>query len=138
MTDPTTPAQPTPPPAAPEYAAAPPAAPAYSAAPPAPQGAPAGAPVPGRTLGIVAFILSFFVSLIGLILGIVALVQSKKAGHKNGWALWAIILGSVFFVITIVAWILVGVFAASAFSELCEGMPPGTYELTTGGTITCP
>lgn len=102
MTDPTNPAQPTPPPAAPEYAAAPPAAPAYSAAPPAPQGAPAGAPVPGRTLGIVAFILSFFIQLVALILGIVALVQSRKAGHKNGWAVAAIIISAVLMILGII------------------------------------
>ena len=148
MTDPQNPADPAapgasvppaPPAAAPaQPAAAPTAPPAYAAAPPPQYGAPAPASVPGKTLGIVAFVVSFFASLIGLILGIVALVQSKKAGHKNGWALWAIILGAVFFVITIIAWILIGVFAASAVSSLCDGMPSGTYELTTGGTITCP
>ncbi|MGX5770937.1 DUF4190 domain-containing protein [Microbacterium ureisolvens] len=93
-------------PAAPGYAAAPPAysagAPAYSAAPPAAYGAPAGAPVPGKTLGIVAFILSFFVQLIALILGIVALVQSRKAGAKNGFALAAIIISAVLMVLGII------------------------------------
>jgi hypothetical protein len=75
----------------PAYPAAPPAAPAY------PQGgypAPAG-PIPGKTLGIVAFVLSFFVQLVALVLGIVALVQSKKAGHGNGWAVAAIIISVV-------------------------------------------
>jgi uncharacterized membrane protein len=70
-------------------------------APPAPYVA-AAAPIPGRTLGIVAFIVSFFVSVVGLILGIVALVQSKKAGQGNGFALAAIILGGVFLVIGII------------------------------------
>src|SRR5687768_10101279 len=110
MTDPQNPAQPTPPengsvpPAPPAHSADQSAAPAYGApqgapgpqsypsAPPATYGAPAQATIPGRTMGIVAFILSFFVQLIALILGIVALVQSKKAGHKNGWALAAIII----------------------------------------------
>ena len=45
-------------------------------------------------MGIVAFILSFFVQLVALILGIIALVQSRKAGHKNGWAVAAIIISS--------------------------------------------
>ncbi len=35
--------------------------------------------------------LSFFVQLVALILGIVALVQSRKAGAKNGFAVAAII-----------------------------------------------
>ncbi len=90
MTDPQNPQQP---PAyeTPAYPAAPPAAPAYA------QGgyaAPAG-PVPGKTLGIVAFVLSFFVQLVALILGIVALVQSKKAGAGNGWAIAAIIISAL-------------------------------------------
>jgi hypothetical protein len=95
MTDPQNPQQPpaTPPGAyeTPAYPPAPPAAPAYSAGGyPAPTG-----PVPGKTLGIVAFILSFFIQLVALILGIVALVQSKKAGAGNGWAIAAIIISVV-------------------------------------------
>ena len=107
MTDPNTPdatpasqgAQPTPPapPAQPAYGEyAPPAysAPAYNAAP-AYNGATTNGSVPGKTLGIVAFIVSFFFGLLGLILGIVALVQSKKAGRGNGFAIAAIIIGGI-------------------------------------------
>ena len=99
---------PAPPPA---YDAAPPPAsqptyssaqPTYSSAPPAQYGAPADAPVPGKTLGIVAFILSFFVQLVALILGIVALVQSRRAGHKNGWAVAAIIISIVLMILGII------------------------------------
>src|SRR5215207_1936244 len=92
---------PAPPPA---YDTAPPPAsqPTYSSAPPAPYGAPANAAVPGKTLGIVAFILSFFVQLIALILGIVALVQSRRAGYKNGWAVAAIIISIVLMLLGII------------------------------------
>ena len=68
MTDPQNPQQP-PSYETPAYSAAPPAAPAYGGYP-----APA-APVPGKTLGIVAFVLSFFVQLVALILGIVAFLS---------------------------------------------------------------
>lgn len=104
MTDPQNPVDPAqqPPANVPPAGAAYSAPPAYNAAPPAQYGAPASAPVPGRTLGIVAFILSFFVQLIALILGIVALVQSRKAGHKNGWALAAIIISAVLMVLGII------------------------------------
>lgn len=127
MTDPNTPdatpasqgAQPTPPappaqPAYGEYAQTPPAAPAYSqnAAPaysapaynaaPAYNGAAGGGTVPGKTLGIVAFIVSFFFGLLGLILGIVALVQSKKAGRGNGFAIAAIIIGAISVVVGLI------------------------------------
>jgi len=101
------------PPAATPPAAAPPAysqpAPTYGAtqqgypaAPPSAYGSPATGTVPGKTLGIVAFVLSFFTGLIALILGIVALVQSKKAGHSNGWALAAIIISAIGLIIGII------------------------------------
>ena len=101
MSDPQNPVDPPPaanvPPAPPAYGQ-----PQYAPAPSAPYGAPASPAIPGRTMGIVAFILSFFVQLIALILGIVALVQSKKAGHKNGWALAAIIISAVLMVIGVI------------------------------------
>lgn len=134
-------------PAPPAYAAAPPAAPTYgdqpyAAAPPAQYGAPAAGSEPGKTLGIVALIVVFFASLIGLILGYVARSQSKKAGVKNTPAKVAIILGWIFLVLTIIGSIILVVVlvtaGAGALEQLCEGMPPGEYELTTGGTVTCP
>ncbi|MET0812561.1 MAG: DUF4190 domain-containing protein [Microbacterium sp.] len=120
MTDPNTPPAPdagstppayTPPPAAdaaPPAYTPPPAAdapPAYSSAPPAAYGAPAQGPVPGKTLGIVAFVLSIVLSgaaIIPLILGIVALVQSKKAGRGNGWAIAAIIISAIAIVVGLI------------------------------------
>ncbi|APF33823.1 hypothetical protein CBF90_13055 [Microbacterium sp. AISO3] len=93
MTDPNNPSAPQPP------AYQPPAYPTSSSD--ASYGNP-NAPIPGKTLGIVAFVLSFFAQLVALVLGIVALVQSKKAGHKNGFALAAIIISSVLMVIGVV------------------------------------
>jgi len=132
----------TPPPA---YPAAPPvdaqqqyAPPAYNAAPPAPAGG-APATIPGKTLGIVALIVSIFANVIGLILGIVALVQSKKAGYKNGPAVAAIIVGSVLFVIGIIVAIAVLAFvipAALDLAEQCLELGPGTHEIN-GVLVTC-
>lgn len=81
--------------------------PGTSGSPPAPPAA------PGRTMGIVAFIMSFFVSffliqIVALILGIVALVQSKRAGYSNRWAVAAIIISAALMVITIIVAIIVG------------------------------
>ena len=72
MTDPQNPNQP------PAYGENPPppySPPSYPQSAPPAYGAPVyqagtGAPVPGRTLGIVAFVLSFFAQLFGLILGL--------------------------------------------------------------------
>ena len=112
---PTSPAQPAPPaygeyapttqpPAAPAYGQN--AAPAYSApaynAAPAYNGGTTNGSVPGKTLGIVAFIVSFFFGPLGLILGIVALVQSKKAGRGNGFAIAAIIIGAISVVVGLI------------------------------------
>jgi hypothetical protein len=88
-----------------------------AAYPPPPAYQPASAtdgPVPGKTLGIVAFILSFFIQLVALILGIIALVQSRKAGAKNGWALAAIIISVVLMVIGIIV-LIVSISAAVSF-----------------------
>ena len=93
MTDPIVPepAQPvTPPPAAPSYGT--PAAPAYSTP------AYAAAPVAKtNTLAIVGFILSFFVTVAGLVVSIIALRQIKQTGEGgHGLALAGVIIGAVF------------------------------------------
>lgn len=143
MTDPTQPpVNPQTPPAAPPVAppayqqAGYPSAPAYNGGPAA------SGSVPGRTLGIVALVLAIVpvgLQLIGLILGIVALVQSKKAGVKNGMAVAAIIVSSVLIVIGIIIGIVVAVVFANAAGDLiqfCANNPSGVYELN-GQMITC-
>lgn len=90
---------------------------------------------PGRTLGIVAFVLAFFVQLLALILGIVALVQSRKAGQKNGFALWAIIISVVVMVISAIVLIFLGNFLVELV-QICSENGPGVYEVG-GRTFTC-
>jgi hypothetical protein len=118
--------------------------PAYPTAPP-PATGPAGgspqpgAPVPGKTLGIVALILAFFVQLVGLILGIIALVQSRKAGAKNTPALWAIIISIVLGIIgIIIAVVLIGglIAAGTDLYNQCLEMGGGTQTID-GVAITC-
>ncbi|MCI0155578.1 DUF4190 domain-containing protein [Leifsonia shinshuensis] len=49
-----------------------------------------------NTMSIVAFILAFFVSIVGIILGFVALSQIKRTGEQGrGLALAAVIIGFV-------------------------------------------
>ena len=122
MTDPTQPpVNPQTPPAAPPVAppayqqAGYPSAPAYNGGPAA------SGSVPGRTLGIVA------------------LVQSKKAGAKNGMAVAAIIVSSVLIVLGIIVGIIIAVALANTAGDLiqfCANNPSGIYELN-GKTITC-
>jgi hypothetical protein len=109
-------------------------APQYSNAPQS-NGASNG-PVPGRTLGIVGLILAFVASPIGLVLSIIAMVQSKKAGAKNGFALAGIIIG-VLGTIIIIAAIIGAISLAGAFGELCAELGSGVHEQG-NTTITCP
>ncbi|MEB7449279.1 DUF4190 domain-containing protein [Arthrobacter koreensis] len=107
--------------------------------PPAPYGYPgnyqAPAQQPGKTMGIVGLILSclFFIpfaSLVGVILSIVGLVQSRKAKMSNGPALAGIIIGGVVFILTLIATIAIFVFAVDQVGtlfEVCEDLGPGTH-----------
>ncbi|CAN5339541.1 hypothetical protein BH09ACT6_BH09ACT6_08470 [soil metagenome] len=110
-----------------------------SATPPTPPsyGAPE-ASVPGKTLGIVALVVAIFFNIIGLILGIVALVQSRRVGAKNGPAVAAIIVGAVLFVLGIVIAIVVVAVGVGTVSSLCSGLPSGVHHLDSGVTVTCP
>lgn len=97
----------------------------------------ASAAVPGKTLGIVALVLSFllFSSTLGFILGLVAKSQSKKAGVSNGPATAAIVIGLIG---TIIIAIIIGVSVAGAGALLgqCADLGPGVHEAG-GVTITC-
>ena len=71
----------------------------YQAAPP-----PAAASYPGKTLGIVGLILAIIPCtwFAGLIISIIAFVQSRGAGVKNNLALAGIVIGAVWLVVSIV------------------------------------
>lgn len=130
--------------AVPPYGVQPNSGQPYGAAPPAAYGPPAGGAVPGKTLGIVAFVLSLlFFQLIALILGIVALVQSKKAGANNGFALAAIIissvtmvLGLIFFAAFVALVLPTLAMGAEELYSFCLANGPGVYE-TNGIEIDC-
>lgn len=109
-------------------------APQYSGGP---QYAGAPGPVPGRTLGIVGLVLAFLAAPIGLILSIVAMVQSRKAGAKNGFALAGIIIGLIGTIIIIVSIVAVVAIGGAAFNEVCGELGSGVHEQN-GVTVTCP
>jgi hypothetical protein len=83
--------------------------------PPVDVPAPAAAPAdvnPGKTLGIVGFILAFLVALAGLIVSIIALSKSKKAGFKNGLALAGVIIAAANIVLSTIGFIALVTLAA--------------------------
>jgi hypothetical protein len=92
---------------------------------------------PGKVLGIVGLVVSFLgaLSIIGLILSIVAFVQSKKAGRKNGVALAGIIVGSIVTILVIIGFIAIGG-AIAHVVEYCAEHGNGTF-VEDGVTYTC-
>ena len=91
-------------------------------------------------MGIVAFILSFFVQLVALILGIIALVQSRKAGHKNGWAVAAIIISCVLMVLGVILFFAIVIplvtFSAEAL-QACQAWTSRARSPSQGSTVDC-
>ncbi len=82
---------------------------------------------PGKVLGIVSFILSLVGGgIVSIVLGIIAMVQSKKAGRKNGFALASIIIGAVSVVVVGIIWAVLFVTAANLESQ-CRQRGPGMY-----------
>lgn len=113
---------------------APSPAPAYSGAPAAPVN-------PGKTMGIVALVLSIIgLNVVGIIVGFVGLNRSKKAGQKNGFALAGIIIGFISIVIGIIVIISLvagGSALFGAFNQVCSELGSGVWEID-GVTYTCP
>lgn len=96
---------------------------------------------PGKTLGIVGLVLAFVANIVGLIVSIIALNKSKRAGFKNGPALAGIIIASVSMVVSvilIITLISLGAAGAGMIAEACAGF--GSGEVISDGTttITCP
>lgn len=107
--------------------------------------APAGPPVPStgaqrdpyRSFGIVGFVLSFFalLNVAGLAISLIALIRSKRAGFRNGFAVAGTVISSVGVTITV----LVVVFAVSALvgaAEMCASLGDGVHTVG-GATYTC-
>ncbi|WP_083260037.1 DUF4190 domain-containing protein [Cellulosimicrobium cellulans] len=94
---------------------------------------------PGKTMGIIGLVLSFLgcLSIVGIILSIVALNKSKKAGYGNGIAVAGIIVGAI----VLIGSIIFGVVfwqGVQAVAEACEGVPSGETTTLNGVLITCP
>lgn len=120
-------------PAAPQYSMPSAPAPQYQGGSYAPVGT-----NPGKGLGIAGFICALIpcVSLVGLVLSIVALSKSRKAGYSNGLALAGIIISALALIGTVI-W---AVFLGGVFSDIastCNDLGSGTHYVD-GRTYTCP
>ncbi|MEI5584023.1 MULTISPECIES: DUF4190 domain-containing protein [unclassified Agromyces] len=104
----------------------PPAAPSYGTAPAYGSGTPAyGAPASQKTnvLAIVSLVSSFFISLVGIITGHIALSQIKKTGEQGrGLAIAGLIIGYVGLVVGIIlAIVWIAIFSAAVNSGSLDG-----------------
>lgn len=95
---------------------------------------------PGKVWGIVGFVLAFFpfLSLVGIILSIVGLVKSKRAGAKNGLAIAGIIVGIVVLIVTVLITISIIALTGATLEilEQCQNDPGGTATVA-GEAIDC-
>ncbi len=103
------------------------------------QGYQQGAPQqnPGRTMGIVGLILAFFpiANIAGLILSILGLRRSRRAGMSNVPA----VVGIVVSILTIIGMIVGGILMGTVLShivEVCGDLGPGEH-FVDGVTYTC-
>ena len=92
-------------------------------------------PVPGRGLGIAGLIIDFFIPVLGLILSIVAKVQSGRAGVRNTPATVGIVLGIIFTIGAIIAAIVLAGTIGALASE-CANLGAGVHHVN-GVTYTC-
>ncbi|QTX03505.1 DUF4190 domain-containing protein [Agromyces archimandritae] len=112
--------------------------PSYSQ-PPTPPAAPAT--FPGKGLGIGGLVAAVFAPLVGLILSIIAFVQSKNAGYKNTPAfigiILSIVLGIVYTVVIVLLFVLAFSLGNAAIEEACAQLGTGVWNLEDGTTLTC-
>ena len=93
-------------------------APMQPTQPPQPQQPAMAAVNPGQGLGIASLVCSLIgISLVGLILGIIALKKSKEAGMSNGMALAGIIISSIGLVFSTLWFLMVLIGLASGSSS---------------------
>jgi hypothetical protein len=90
---------------------------------------------PGKKLGVIGLVLAILFNVVGLIVSIVALRKSKKAGFKNVAAVWGIIIG-LLSTLGIVIMIIGGVAAITATAAFCAENGPGVHE-NGAVTVTC-
>ena len=96
----------------------------------------------GLVLGVVGFVVLFLAPIGGLIVSIIGMSKSRKAGQKNGFALAGIIVSAVALIANIIAVIVLVSLAATVggtaieLLEQCQADPTGTVVFQ-GQEISC-
>lgn len=108
-----------------------------SAPPGAPLAAANGSGDPFRVFGIVGFVLSLFAVLnfAGLVVSIIALVRSKRAGFRNRFAFAGVVIGGLGVLVTIVL-IAVVVGGLANAAQTCAQLGDGVH-VVGSATYTC-
>ncbi|MCS5724125.1 hypothetical protein N1028_05155 [Herbiconiux sp. CPCC 203407] len=72
-----------------------------------------GVDYPGKTLGVIGLVASILFMFVGLVISLVALNQSKKAGYRNTPAKIGVIVGIVLTVLWVLVYVGTAVVAIS-------------------------
>lgn len=75
---------------------------------------------PGKTMAIIGIVCAILIPLIGIIVSVIALNKSKKAGFKNKLAKVGIILGAVFMVIGLIVSVIAIIVIVAASTAINE------------------
>jgi hypothetical protein len=90
---------------------------------------------PGKVIGIVGFVFCFVgLAFPGIILGVIGLNKSKKAGQKNGLAFAAIILGAIVTLLALAAIAISIAFLSTHGATVTTSTPSSTTTTTTINT----
>lgn len=91
---------------------------------------------PGQTLGIVSLVTGIMcLGVIGLITGIIGLVQSKRAGLKNPFAVAGIIISAITSIL-IIGLIALAFLGSNGLLKKCQELGPGVHQVG-NTTYTC-
>lgn len=92
---------------------------------------------PYRSFGIIGFVLAFFavLNIAGLIISIIALVRSKRAGYRNRFALAGVVIAGLGVLTTLVIVAFVGSTLIDA-AQTCARLGDGVHLVGTA-TYTC-
>lgn len=91
----------------------------------------------GTILGIIALVLSVVIAPVGLVMGIVGTVMSKRRGSGNIPAVLAIVIGAVVTLLWIALILFLVFVVAIPLLTACAEYGPGVHALDNGSTLSC-
>ncbi|MFK4788421.1 hypothetical protein [Microbacterium sp. ZW T5_56] len=91
----------------------------------------------GTILGIIALVLSVVIAPVGLVMGIVGTVISRRRGARNVPAVLAIVIGAIVTLLWIALILFLVFVVAIPLLSACAEYGPGVHTLDNGSTLSC-